>query len=72
MPRWIQWAGDKTTISWPPNHGGAAVPEGRGLAAGALIPRTGIAPFGEPYRTAFLTSVARPGHKREQTGCQTN
>jgi hypothetical protein len=65
VPRWIAWANDKATISWPPNDGCAAAPVAEALPAGTLIDRFGseggsfFSPKGESYRSRAVPYVCQ-------------
>jgi hypothetical protein len=63
VPKWMQWADSKVTISWPPNDGCAAAPEARTLSAGELIDRFGseggtfFSPKGESFKSRAVPYV---------------
>jgi hypothetical protein len=64
-PKWIQWAADKATNSWPPNDGCSGEPAAQSLTAGQMIDRFGseggtfFSPKGESYRTRGVPYVCR-------------
>ena len=63
VPKWIEWADNKTTISWPPNDGCATPPDAQSLTAGQMIDRFGseggtfFSPKGESYRSRAVPYV---------------
>lgn len=65
VPKWISWANDKATISWPPNDGCAAAPVAQTLAPGQLIDRFGseggtfFSPKGESFDARAVPYVCR-------------
>lgn len=65
VPKWIQWADNKATISWPPNDGCAAAPTTTTLPVGALIDRFGseggtfFSPKGESFASRAVPYVCR-------------
>jgi hypothetical protein len=65
VPKWIQWAAEKATISWPPNDGCAAAPVSETLAVGALIDRFGseggtfFSPRGESFASRAVPYVCK-------------
>jgi len=63
VPKWIQWAADKATITWPPNDGCAAAPVAEAVPVGALIDRFGseggtfFSPRGESFASRAVPYV---------------
>ena len=63
VPKWIQWADNKATISWPPNDGCAAAPVAETIPAGAQIDRFGseggtfFSPKGESFGSRAVPYV---------------
>jgi hypothetical protein len=65
VPKWIQWADTKVTISWPPDDGCAAPPVAQSVVKGTLIDRFGseggtfFSPQGEPFRDRAVPYVCK-------------
>jgi hypothetical protein len=63
VPKWIQWASGKATISWPPNDGCALAPQTAQLTVGQTIDRFGseggtfFSPRGESYQSRAVPYV---------------
>ncbi len=65
VPKWIAWANDKATITWPPNDGCAAAPVTETIPAGALIDRFGseggtfFSPRGASFKSRAVPYVCK-------------
>lgn len=65
VPRWIAWADNKPSISWPPDNGCATAPAARSLEPGQMIDRFGsesgnfFSPAGESFAARAVPYVCR-------------